>query len=318
MLQRRTKREAIATGFTLVELLVVIGIIAVLVGILLPALSRARERGNQVKCMANLKQIGLAMQIYTNDNKGMMPYGIAVKDKTYYDGNSTGYLYQGETADWTTLLANVMNRRGTSYADQPASGSNNLGARAVFTCPTVGIEIVTPSIVTHYSAHPRVIPDLETKDSYKSLVTGNPNFGLKTYKAGRIKRPTEIAVIFDASITNPNNTAGQWIAFAVAYQLDKNRLFGRRPFLVDDWSRALPADQPIAGGAPVDLTPSSNNLKDINTDGDNNKGNVRFRHSGESQMNALMLDGHVEAFKYNKQTQTTDLLRKNIFVTSNN
>src|SRR5688572_32975491 len=72
-----------AKGFTLVELLVVIGIIAVLVGILLPVLGRAREAANRTACLSNLRQVHQAFHLYSLASRDQVPVGYRTASKQF-------------------------------------------------------------------------------------------------------------------------------------------------------------------------------------------------------------------------------------------
>ena len=91
--------EPSADGFPLIELLVVIAIIAILAGLLLPSLARANESDRRTHCISNLRQIGLGIQMYRDDNVARPPlYLVNPQRDTYgYPGGSTEYLERRTT-----------------------------------------------------------------------------------------------------------------------------------------------------------------------------------------------------------------------------
>jgi type II secretory pathway pseudopilin PulG len=132
-------------AFTLVELLIVIGIITILISILLPALSRVRKAAQEVVCQSNLRQFGIGATMYADQNKGRLPikgpdgsdagtnnFGPPNKDVVGYDDQGI----------WFNAIPPFINSK--SYFDMLVADSHGLaapspnGPRTIFTCPAAG------------------------------------------------------------------------------------------------------------------------------------------------------------------------------------
>ena len=142
----RRHKFASSSGFTLVELLVVIGIIAVLIGVLLPALSKARAQASALKCSAQMRQLGLAFQMYAMDNKGYWPpcrlaaaYNI---DGFNYSTTSPAY-WQNFLAKYATKL-----RVGTAIGNNKAQDAASARNTIFWGCPSFDGYIVGGGVTT--------------------------------------------------------------------------------------------------------------------------------------------------------------------------
>jgi prepilin-type N-terminal cleavage/methylation domain-containing protein/prepilin-type processing-associated H-X9-DG protein len=323
-----TRKEA--KGFTLVELLVVIGIISLLISILLPALGKARAAAATLKCEANLRSIGQGLSMY------LVQYGA-----TYPQADGSADWPETERT-WSSLIAVSMFPGGnfTSENTGPVATQHhfydydsesaicNQKMAGLFRCPSAALDSTNFSWVsnTTYAVNPVVFANGNPSDNWnwggsKKLPAGPASSAAMTYgsvpyyKATWMKNNAEKVIVMDSNIRILDNGQGTGGSWGAVFDIDFPDTTGegmRAGYYMtensDLWSPSTPKN---ILSQPVDLS---------NSDRDQGvpywRYYPRFRHGDNNQGNFLFADGHVQTFTRKRQGKTfvSGLLRKNISV----
>jgi prepilin-type N-terminal cleavage/methylation domain-containing protein len=203
-------------GFTLIELLVVVAVIGILAGILLPALAGARQKANRTACLSNLKQIGVAIQMYSDDNESSLPGPCFSGARASYDRNSS-----------TELIWYIAEALG-----QPLPGPQTVVAE-VFVCP--GYRRDAPGLTSMIGRKCYLLnddvdpgPDFRPPFGYpaQGAAPAIPSLKLTTLSPNR--SPSDIWAITDVDKVNvPNPTISWWsdLPYKPVHKAVRNELY---------------------------------------------------------------------------------------------
>lgn len=221
-------------AFTLIELLVVIAIIAILAAMLLPALSKAKDKAKGINCVSNLKQWGLALNIYSVDNSDSIPRD-GMDASGVYPGSSGA---QGDLNAWfNTLPPNMGERTLREYYLDTSAGTASYqrypfpgGRGKVWHCPSAQLSIAEAqdtSVVASGGAEGFFSYGMNI--DLKRVTPGYANSDAAPYpkmpKLANIRRPSDTVVLFDM-VFNKNIEGGN--AFNSVNPANRWRSFGRR------------------------------------------------------------------------------------------